>query len=323
MTKKGVVLEIKDNKAFIMTPSGEFLCLKINDIIPKIGEVFEGEIISDFNKNYSKRKKLFLFAASIIFALILSAGTFIYITPVSAITVNINPEIKLESNRWNRIVKITPLNEDGKKLLEKVKVKNKNLNTAIMEIVKECKKENIINDEYISSGKAVQIYIQGNYPNKSIINNLEKQLTNEGLKTKIIDSKDNEKSTEDKKININNKNSLEKPLEDEKKKPSKQPEDKQKEYIKEDNSKDHVNSKAPITDNPNTPSNLKDKNDNKKENTIQNKQYDKTSKQNNDSNKSNNDNNSNSKNDKKVPNANSSGNNTKSKNNNDKSQNKR
>jgi hypothetical protein len=155
MTKTGIVMNIEGNAAHLMTSNGEFVKVKIKKITPKIGEIFTGEAIQNKPLFY----KYVTAVASLVFILLLGGSAYAYYSPVTSITVNINPSVKLEANRWNKIINSFPLNKDGEKILSNVKLKNKSIDKGLNILVEEAKKENFINKNYINEGKKISVSI--------------------------------------------------------------------------------------------------------------------------------------------------------------------
>lgn len=60
--------------------------------------------------------------------------------------VNINPSIKLYTNRVGKIIKSEGLNQDGVKLLSNINIKNKDIESGLETIVDEAKKLNYLNE---------------------------------------------------------------------------------------------------------------------------------------------------------------------------------
>ncbi|KYH29652.1 MULTISPECIES: anti-sigma factor domain-containing protein [Clostridium] len=124
LDKTGIVMEIKNKKARILTPSGEFVEVKINGSIPTIGSVYTGTQI---------RKIPFYKYAAAAACLIISISTggaaYAYYTPTASITLNTDLELKL--NRWNKIIKALPLNENGKELLSSMNLENRDVNDGL------------------------------------------------------------------------------------------------------------------------------------------------------------------------------------------------
>ncbi len=68
-------------------------------------------------------------------ALFLGAGVYMVRTPVSYISIDVNPSLELALNCFDRVVSVTPYNEDGEMLLEGLKVEGRFYADAIDLIV--------------------------------------------------------------------------------------------------------------------------------------------------------------------------------------------
>ncbi len=150
-------------------------------------------------------------AASLLIIFICSIFIKTYNTPVSSVTIKINPSIKLQANRWNKVINVTPLNEDGTNLLKNLNLKNKGLEKGIDLILEEAKKENYINNDYKNSSKAISINFTGDTSSLNL-SNIENNLKNlkvkynikssQGIKTNY--NKDNIKSNDNNNTKHNN-----------------------------------------------------------------------------------------------------------------------
>jgi AAA ATPase containing von Willebrand factor type A (vWA) domain len=145
-------------------------------------------------------------------------GGYAYYTPAATIQVSINPQIELKINRFNRIIECSPLNDDGKIILEDMKIKNKNIDDALILVVEEAKKDNFITDKYNAQGKIISVKISANNSNKTInINKFEKyidqskinsQFDNNGQKSELKfnekqDSENNKSKAKEPSNNVN------------------------------------------------------------------------------------------------------------------------
>lgn len=140
INKTGIVLEIKNRKACIMTPGGEFAEVKILGDSPAIGSTYSGAI--------APKLPLFKYiAAAACFILFVTTGStaYAYYTPVASVVVDINPSLELKVNKWNRIIKASALNADGEKVLDSLSIKNKTIDDGLSMIVEEAERENFIN----------------------------------------------------------------------------------------------------------------------------------------------------------------------------------
>jgi len=206
MIKTGIVISIMNRKAGIMTSNGEFVYIKISKVVPKVGEIYTGELCKKKLPFY----KYAITAASLMFILLSSASAYSYYTPVTTIVLSINPSVSLEANRWNKIISSKALNSDGSLILNKVKLKNKSIDDGLELLVKEAKTENFINDKYINDKKIINVDIKSKKDRSIDISNFKNVIDNNNLNIKINASSDNNKNihimVNNKKINTSNLN---------------------------------------------------------------------------------------------------------------------
>jgi len=183
----GIVMQLNKNHACVMTNSGEFLRLKISKTPPIVGDIYTGLVVKDI-----PFYKYAVTAATLAFLMLFSSTAYAYYTPVASVVVDINPSIKLDLNKWNRIIKTTPLNEDGKKVLSELKVQNKSLNDGLDSIVIQAKKDNYINEDNNKNGNIVNIDIESS---KSIndfnISKFEEKAKSDNIKLNITTTTNN------------------------------------------------------------------------------------------------------------------------------------
>ncbi|MPQ30780.1 anti-sigma factor domain-containing protein [Clostridium estertheticum] len=198
MNKTGIVINIINKKAGIMTSSGEFLYIKISKGLPNIGEIYTGKL---YNKNLFIYKYV-ISVASLMFMIVSSAYAHSYYTPVSTIILRINPSISIDANKWNKIISSKPLNSDGAQILNNIKLKNKSIDVGLGLLVKEAKTENFINEKYVSDKKVVNLDIKSTKPISIDISNFEDTIGSNNLNVNINLSPSNTKNID---IIINNK----------------------------------------------------------------------------------------------------------------------
>lgn len=181
--KDGLVMEIKGNAAYIMTPDGEFLKIKIDKskALPIVGGEYNGKVYDTPFKCINKFK--YIAAACLMFFILsLGGGAYAYYTPVSTVTISITPAIEFKLNRWNRILSSQSLDSDGEKILKEIKTKNTQIDDALVRVVNQAKEDKYINDNYINTGKTIAVNITG----KEIdLPSLEKELSKNNLNAKI------------------------------------------------------------------------------------------------------------------------------------------
>jgi len=128
----GIVMEVDDKSATIMTNDGEFLNVKKTSPNIMLGEeITSTEIVNSSFKLY----RYAAMAAVILLMLV----PFIYFreayATVAYINVDINPSIELAVNRFNRVNKVIPLNWDGEELVKKDSLKGLDVNDSIKKII--------------------------------------------------------------------------------------------------------------------------------------------------------------------------------------------
>lgn len=95
----------------------------------KIGE-------AERRKNVPRRRKPLYLSIAFCFALLAVFGGYrLYFVPTSVISIDINPSVELDVNRFDRIVGVEGYNEDGEELSESADVMYMNYSSALDEIL--------------------------------------------------------------------------------------------------------------------------------------------------------------------------------------------
>lgn len=103
------------------------------------------ENIGKSRKNF----KLALAAMSLLLLLCIS-GAFVYLNPVSTISIDVNPSVELGLNVFDRVVKTTAFNEDGRLITENINLWNLSYEEAIDKLVSDKSfKEYLREDSYL------------------------------------------------------------------------------------------------------------------------------------------------------------------------------
>jgi len=187
MNKTGLVMKIEKNNAFIMTSSGEFFKVKILSKSPEIGEEYTGKL-----KKERGFIKILITAACLLFMALSGGGVYDYYTPTSSVVININPSIKLEANRWVKIIKCSALNNDGETVLKSISIKNKSLNQGLNLIIQQSEKDDFINEKYIKDAKVISVKLStknnknvdlSKFEEYVVKSNLMVEFNNNGIKT--------------------------------------------------------------------------------------------------------------------------------------------
>ena len=81
-------------------------------------------------------------------------GYAVYFTPVTYISIDINPSIELELNRLDRIITVTPFNEDGAAAVQNLSLKNLKYDEGILALL-----ESREMSSYLSEDAAISISV--------------------------------------------------------------------------------------------------------------------------------------------------------------------
>ncbi len=79
----------------------------------------------------------FLIVPAAIALFLAGAAAWLYYTPISVISIDVNPSVELGINRFERIISVVGFGDDGKALAQKLDVRNMNYETALSEILDE------------------------------------------------------------------------------------------------------------------------------------------------------------------------------------------
>jgi len=136
---KAIIVEIKENKVAALCSDGRIIKLKNKQYI--IGQ----EIDMKSSNNIIK------FAASAAAALVVFAvPAWAYLTPYSYVSIDVNPSVEFSLNRFDKVLSIKAVNDDGEELLRNIdlnQLKNEDINDAVKEVVKEIKESGFFSEE--------------------------------------------------------------------------------------------------------------------------------------------------------------------------------
>lgn len=92
------------------------------------------------------------YGAAVLCTLVLAVGIFgfysVYTSPVSYVSIDINPSIELVLNRFNRVIETNAYNDDGTEITEAVDVSNMDYEEAIEKIIASEEFSGYLTDEY-------------------------------------------------------------------------------------------------------------------------------------------------------------------------------
>lgn len=160
---KVVIVEIKNSFAAALSEDGRVLKIKNKNYA--IGQ----EIIFKNNNNYIK------LAASIAASLVLFVTpAWAYLTPYSYVSLDINPSFEFLINRFDRVLEVRAVNDDGEKVVDKISIaglKNKEIKDAVKSVIVELKEQG-----YIIEGKEGGVVLAASSRNQEKVDKLSTSL---------------------------------------------------------------------------------------------------------------------------------------------------
>lgn len=128
---KAVVVEIKNSFAAVLSDDGCISTIKNNNY-----EI--GQVVQTSNPIVQFSKKIAVFAASAAAFVILGVGAWAYATPYTYVSVDVNPSIEYTVNRFNRVLTVKAMNDDGEEIINEISLddlKNKTIEEALLQTV--------------------------------------------------------------------------------------------------------------------------------------------------------------------------------------------
>ena len=143
---KAVILDIDKNEATVMTEDGDIIGIRNNGY--DIGQ----EIILHRRKNRSSMKRITGIIATAAAAIVITGGIsgYTYYTPYGTVSLDVNPSIEYTINRFDRVLDVTGINDDGDDILLGLDTKrliNSNIETAIEDTIEQIDAEGYFSDE--------------------------------------------------------------------------------------------------------------------------------------------------------------------------------
>jgi hypothetical protein len=158
-----VITEIRGAKAAALSDDGRIRLLENRNF--QIGQIIEIEEmktnkISRVHK-LTKRASAWVAAAAAVMLITVGAGSYAYFTPVGLVSLDVNPSIEFNVNRFDRVLSVEAMNEDGAKVLEQLKLKNKNIEAAVKATLAEIQQQ-----DYFKTDEVNTITIAAAFKNK-------------------------------------------------------------------------------------------------------------------------------------------------------------
>ncbi len=128
---KAVVVELNKGKAAVLSDDGCVATIKNNNY-----EI--GQVIQMSSPKIGLNKKISVIAASAAAFVLLGIGGWAYASPYTYVSVDVNPSIEFMVNRFDRVLSVKAVNDDGEELLNNISLedlKNKTIYDAIAKSV--------------------------------------------------------------------------------------------------------------------------------------------------------------------------------------------
>lgn len=140
---KGIIVEKLDDKCVLLLSDGTFRTVKAAGE-PQIGTVF---YINTQHSAAFYLQKAASMVAAILLVVFLGWGAYSWTIPVQYINIDINPSVELAINRYDRIIRMTPLNDDGERLLKSVDLQMQKVDRGVHAVIETAKGLGYLADE--------------------------------------------------------------------------------------------------------------------------------------------------------------------------------
>lgn len=136
----GIIVESFNKDAVILTDEGLFVKVKNRNY--EVGQTVT------IKKSFMKVSKLMAGAASMAAVMtICTIGGFAYYTPTDYVSIDVNPSIEYSVNRFDRILDVKAVNDDGAEILADLKLDNMKLENAVKKTMDQLIAEGYLTDE--------------------------------------------------------------------------------------------------------------------------------------------------------------------------------
>ncbi len=137
---KGIIVEINNNDAVILTNDGLFTKVKNHNYT--VGQAIT---IQESRNTYSK---LIAGAASMAAAFaVCTIGAYAWFTPTDYVSLDVNPSVEYSLNTFDRILEVKGVNDDGDELLDNLDLKNMTIEDAVKETLNKLMADGYLTDD--------------------------------------------------------------------------------------------------------------------------------------------------------------------------------
>jgi len=114
---KAVIVEIREKYVAALSDDGCIVKIKNNNYA--IGQVIEMK-----KQITNKFKRIAICTASAV-ALVIAGGVYVYTTPYTYVSLDVNPSIEYSLNRFERVLSVKGVNSDGDEILKEINPSSK------------------------------------------------------------------------------------------------------------------------------------------------------------------------------------------------------
>ncbi len=150
----GLIMEIKASSVIVMTKDGGFdewtMRTEGMSIGQEIKKPISGASPISLKAYLTNRKRSYMrIAAGLLMAVMIGGtGSWAYYTPYGYVNVDINPSIEMTYNRFERVIDVKSINDDGSHLVSETHdIKNKKVSDAIEAIVERSEESGYLQDD--------------------------------------------------------------------------------------------------------------------------------------------------------------------------------
>ena len=152
---KYIVMEIHLAYAVVLDENGRFL--RVANMHYEVGQTVSEitELAPPAPKRKLNIKAISAFVAAACVALVLLPLLLLNRSPFASVYVKINPEVRIDVDKQETVISITPVNDDGRVLVSGYEFKGKTLDKVVNELV-----DRAIELEYLKDGGKVSVRLE-------------------------------------------------------------------------------------------------------------------------------------------------------------------
>ncbi|MBN2259187.1 MAG: anti-sigma factor domain-containing protein [Clostridiales bacterium] len=178
---KGIVIEILEDNLILLNEEGEFIESKKSSFNYQIGDEISYEM-KDHSRNMMSR--YIAMAASILIFFTSGVGFAAYYTPYGYINIDINPSMEITYNRFERVLNIRGVNQEGIEIVDKLdNYRHQSVEIAVKDIINDVEEmgyfiENVEN--------IVLITVNDKHSNETIVDGIVVDITDNLVAPDVI-----------------------------------------------------------------------------------------------------------------------------------------